>query len=343
MRLTIGLLFCSAVALAQNVSIPGTNILAVWANSGPNPVELEVNGQSIPAGDALVMACEDPSSGTATFTPSDAGTPSGSNTWTQLFPVVHWSTSGSPTHSTQWFWVQNTVAMTLDEVTCTGATLTVVWWFHSPTGTISLDATTAFSEHDGGGGSGLTVQITTVNQNDLILGMWDDNNAGTGCFSTDTRYYDITPANLSTNPFLEGLGYPSTGLTNSVYSPDADCYFGSNYIVAAAALREGTGAPVITSTCPLPAGNINSAYSQQLASNDSTATWSLASGSLPNGLALGASGLIVGSPTQAGTANFTVEATNPSGGTDSTLSCSLTINAVQLGPAIQGIILLLPA
>ena len=72
-------------------------------------------------------------------------------------------------------------------------------------------------------------------------------------------------------------------------------------------------APAIT-TATLPGGFVGTVYNQTLAATGSTPiTWTLYSGSLPDGLTLSEAGVISGTPTLAGTFNFTVEATNPEG------------------------------
>jgi hypothetical protein len=68
--------------------------------------------------------------------------------------------------------------------------------------------------------------------------------------------------------------------------------------------------PVIAATV-LDNGEYNIAYSQQLnAASATDITWSIASGKLPTGLSLNASGLISGKPTELGTSDFTVKAAN---------------------------------
>lgn len=63
-------------------------------------------------------------------------------------------------------------------------------------------------------------------------------------------------------------------------------------------------------TTSLPNGIVNVGYSAQLAcSNCANATWALASGTLPQGLNISASGAITGTPTVAGTSNFVVSLT----------------------------------
>ena len=76
-----------------------------------------------------------------------------------------------------------------------------------------------------------------------------------------------------------------------------------------------------------PGGEVNVAYSKQLTVTGGTSpfTWSVSSGSLPPGIALGAStGLLSGTPTTAGTYSFTVKVTDASGLT-STEAATVTI------------------
>jgi len=70
-------------------------------------------------------------------------------------------------------------------------------------------------------------------------------------------------------------------------------------------------APTIT-TGSLPNGTVGTAYTATLAATgDTPITWSVATGTLPGGLTLAAAtGVISGTPTAAGTSNFTVKATN---------------------------------
>ena len=77
--------------------------------------------------------------------------------------------------------------------------------------------------------------------------------------------------------------------------------------------------PVISTTSPLPAGEVGTAYTTTLQTvGNRTGTWSFSSGSLPAGLLLNSStGVISGTPTTAGTANFAVVFTTTGGLTDS--------------------------
>jgi len=81
--------------------------------------------------------------------------------------------------------------------------------------------------------------------------------------------------------------------------------------------------PAIT-TASLPNGTVGTVYSQTLtATGDTPITWSIVSGNLPNGLSLSGD-TISGTPSTAGTFNFTVIATNGAG--NDTKALSITIS-----------------
>ena len=87
--------------------------------------------------------------------------------------------------------------------------------------------------------------------------------------------------------------------------------------------------PVIT-TITLPAATQASSYSKTITLGGGVGpyTWSVVSGSLPAGLSLNSStGVISGTPTATGTANFTVQVTDGNSMTD-TQALSLVVNAV---------------
>jgi len=84
--------------------------------------------------------------------------------------------------------------------------------------------------------------------------------------------------------------------------------------------------PTITTTS-LAGGSMGKAYSQKLtASGDTPITWEVSAGALPKGLKLASNGTISGTPTVAGTATFTVKATNAGG--NATKQLSIKIAAV---------------
>ena len=91
-------------------------------------------------------------------------------------------------------------------------------------------------------------------------------------------------------------------------------------------------APTI-STVSLPAGAVNTAYSQTLAATGGTTpySWSVSSGTLPAGLSLSATGVLDGMPTAEGTSSFTVRVAG-SDSASSTKDFSVTTNAAEPVP-----------
>ena len=87
-------------------------------------------------------------------------------------------------------------------------------------------------------------------------------------------------------------------------------YAGNDFYSASSA--SNTGLSVITppdiSTDNLTGGSVGATYGQQLKSSATDVAWSVASGSLPNGLTLSADGVISGAPTAVGDYTFTVQA-----------------------------------
>lgn len=84
----------------------------------------------------------------------------------------------------------------------------------------------------------------------------------------------------------------------------------------------------ITSTSPLPSGQAGIAYSETLtaAGGSGQYTWSVTAGSLPAALTLtAATGVLAGTPSTAGTANFTIQVTDSNQAT-ATRAFSLTVN-----------------
>src|SRR5204863_238363 len=93
-----------------------------------------------------------------------------------------------------------------------------------------------------------------------------------------------------------------------------------------AMFRAANPAPAVSTASPLPAGTVGTAYSQTLAVAGGTApfTWSVSAGALPAGLNLNAAGVLNGTPTTAGTSNFTVKVSD-SVGAGSTKAVAVTI------------------
>jgi hypothetical protein len=84
----------------------------------------------------------------------------------------------------------------------------------------------------------------------------------------------------------------------------------------------------ISTSSPMPVGDVGIAYSQTFAATGGTGslTWSVSAGSLPAGLTLSSAGALTGTPTAAGTSNFTIKVTDAAGAAP-TKAFALTINA----------------
>ena len=98
-------------------------------------------------------------------------------------------------------------------------------------------------------------------------------------------------------------------------------------VVASASFVFAVAASLTITTTSLPSGTVGVAYNTTLAPTGGTApySWTVASGQLPPGLALGTSGSITGTPSSAGSYTFTAQVTD-SASPQSTASETLSIN-----------------
>ena len=137
------------------------------------------------------------------------------------------------------------------------------------------------------------------------------------------------PAGLSLNSSTGAVtGTPTTAGTSNFTARVTDSQ--STPATDDQALSITIPADLAVTTSSLPNGQIGVAYSQTLAASGGVApyTWSLDSGSLPAGLSLSSAGVVSGTPTTAGTSNFTVKATDSQTPADTaTKALSITIPA----------------
>lgn len=132
--------------------------------------------------------------------------------------------------------------------------------------------------------------------------------------------FAVTSGSLPTGLTLTGAGViagtPTTAgtfnFTITATDTSSGCFGSRAYSVVIAA----AGCPVITlSPASLPPGASGAAYSQTISASGGVApyTFSVIAGTLPAGLALNATtGAITGTPTTAGSFNFTIQATDAS-------------------------------
>lgn len=120
------------------------------------------------------------------------------------------------------------------------------------------------------------------------------------------------PAGLTLNATTGAIsGTPTTAGTSNFTVQAADS--GTPQQKVTKALSITIVQQLVISNNTLPTGAVNSVYSATLQSSGGTpaVTWSISAGTLPAGLTLTANtGAITGTPTTAGTSNFTVQATD---------------------------------
>jgi len=133
------------------------------------------------------------------------------------------------------------------------------------------------------------------------------------------------PTGLSLNTSTGAItGTPTTAGTSSFTAKVTD----NAAATASKALSIVINAAVSITTSSLPADTAGIAYNQTLSATGGTGglTWSLNAGSLPAGLSLASGGSITGTPTAAGTSNFTVKATDTVTAS-ATKALSIVVNA----------------
>ncbi|MGA9968429.1 MAG: putative Ig domain-containing protein, partial [Terriglobales bacterium] len=136
----------------------------------------------------------------------------------------------------------------------------------------------------------------------------------------------LTFLTTSTSSSAEITGTP-TLLGTSKFSVQVTDSSGTS-VTQALSITINTPPPLSVVTGSLPAGIVNTPYSQNLQANSGTLpyTWSLANGTLlPIGLSLSSSGVISGTPIVNGTFNFTVQVKDSSTPNPQTASANLSI------------------
>ena len=180
-------------------------------------------------------------------------------------------------------------------------------------------------------GTGLTITTTSL-PNGVVSSAYSQALASGG--GTGTITWSISAGSLPTSLTLTGntiSGTPSAAGTFNFTVKATDSTTPTPQ-TATQALSIVVGPALAITTTSLPNGVVSSAYSQTLASSGGagTITWSISAGSLPTSLTLTGS-TISGTPSAAGTFNFTVKATDSSTPTPQTATQALSI---VVGPAL---------
>lgn len=178
----------------------------------------------------------------------------------------------------------------------------------------------------------------------------------TGVYSYPRYTLAITPQNGFNSPVSFSMSWPMYGCGYPSYNPgmvtgppwtttvSMQCYetLHNSYWTRVTATGGGKShdvdlflnvgaSPLSIMTATLPNAAVGTYYSVSLAASGGSSpfySWSLYSGSLPSGLSLSSGGIISGTPTAAGTANFTVWVTD--GTSSTTRALSLTVSGAAL-------------
>ena len=217
---------------------------------------------------------------------------------TPLAVTASGGVSGYVNHTTYTGFIYTDV---FDNINATGG-------FTTPAGSYA-SGVSAYGAYDVAGNAYEWTTTTFIATNGAEAGQLVNEVRGGGWYSNGTSGQSIDT----------GEGRSATGGYNSV-----------GFRIAM--LPPGYGSSMsITTVSPLTGGMVAASYSQQLAATGGNApyAWSIVSGSLPAGMTLSTAGLLSGTPTAAGTFNFTVQLTDATG-TVITKTFALTIAAANV-------------
>jgi hypothetical protein len=142
-----------------------------------------------------------------------------------------------------------------------------------------------------------------------------------------TFVWSLTAGSLPPGLTLHSGNGAITGTPNTAGVFPFTVQVASNGLTASANLSLGVYVFLTVTTTSVPVGTFGQPYSATLSASggDGTYTWTLSAGTLPQGLSLGADGVISGTPTWRGPFNFTVRV--QSGDGQATFkSLTITIN-----------------
>lgn len=174
----------------------------------------------------------------------------------------------------------------------------------------------------------------------IAPGTFTEASPGPNSNSENCNGYQITVAQsggaLTTTPDYYGVLAAADHSPAYSVAPGYDLASGLGSPNAAALVLASAWSPLVIATSSLPAGAVGMAYSQALAASGRVApyTWSIVSGSLPQGLSLNSSsGTISGTPAAPGISTFTIEVADAES-SPATANASFTIAVPGLTVAI---------
>ncbi|MDV2968386.1 autotransporter domain-containing protein [Nitratireductor aquimarinus] len=218
-------------------------------------------------------------------------------------------------------------------------TINNVTFPENDTGTQAISFTISLSQPAGPGG--VTFDIATAN--------------GTSTAGEDYQAKSIVGATIAPG---ESTYFFSVNVYGDTSNEPNEWFFVNITNVTNAILGDGQGVGTIVNDDPVPtitlapaslsATTVGASYSETLTATGGTGPYTYAAtGTLPDGLTLTSSGVLSGTPTDEGTFNFTISATDSSGGTgpySGSRAYTLTVAApvialspATLPPATQGV------
>jgi len=308
----VRLLLCASVLLSGSLLMGAVtevtlNASAIPSVADPVATSVAVVGHGFPTGTIP------PANVTVTLDPATAGAgPSGTTTATKVTVI-----SGTQERVT--FVVPSSIkvaAPTLYKVSIAGTTSTGKAFASSNTSSLTVNAPVTITT-----ASPLPTGTAAQNYSQTLTAT-----GGSGTYTWAVSSGTL-PSPLSLNPTTGVIsGQPAAAGTSNFTIKVTDSL---NLPASKAFTLTIDPALVITTSSPLPSGDVGMNYSQTLTATGGSGqyTWSVSAGTLPGGLSLNpATGLISGEPTPAGTANFTIEVTDSNQAT-ATKAFALTINS----------------
>jgi len=350
----------TAPAITTGASLPGATVGTSYsqtiAATGTTPITWAVSAGSLPAGLTLnastgvISGTPTGTAGTSTFTVR-ATNSAGNNT--RQFTIVVSAAVVAPTITTSSL-PNATVGTAYNQTLAATGTAPITWTVSigtlpagltlSSAGVISGTPTAAgpstFTVRAANSAGNVTRQLSITVAAGLSISPSSLPNATVGTVYSQQLTASGgsgtgTVAWTRTGTLPAGLTLSSAGLISGTPTTAGT----SNFTITAT--RSGVTATInlsITvvsaftiSPSSLPNGTVGTVYSQQLAtsggSGTGTVTWARTSGTLPAGLTLSSAGVISGTPTTAGTSNFTITATRS--GVTATINLSITVVSAQ--------------
>jgi hypothetical protein len=135
------------------------------------------------------------------------------------------------------------------------------------------------------------------------------------------------PAGLILNPYGTITGTPAGAIGTSSFTLTVTDSKGNTANSVSLGINILAGAPLQVTTSSLPSGPVNQPYYAGLSASGGVPpySWTISAGSLPSPLTLNSAGAITGTPTAAGTSNFTAKVTDSASPTPNTATAPLSI------------------